>query len=1369
MRGLTAATAALLIALTAPALSPVARAQDDWGVKRDPFDKRLVARYKRLLAKNPGDRGALARLIAMYRRYRSVEALVAEYERDHEAKPVFATAVVLGHLYLEVGDRDRARARYEEAAALQPDAHDVHVALGAMHRGDGAVDAARAAYERALATARTAPQRKQVLRELAGIALDAGDIEGARGYFDQYIALDPKNVDARLELADALAHHDRHRDALAVLADAETRLRSDPQRRVEVIARMGAAHEALGEDEAAVREYRRAIKLTRRGYYLRRELTERIIDIHRKRQDLPALIAEYEREWPAGARGHFEWDVLARLYEETGDQESAIAAYRKAVAKAPHELDTQRRLIALLEHAGREDEALDRYEAVARVAPGEPRFQLELAERYWNRGKPDKALDLLAKVARRFPDDPGVHAALADLYSRWGKEDLALAAYERLARVEPDEPDHLVNLGEQHFQRGARDKAIAVWKRIAAKKDAKGWARLAEVYAEHDMRDEALAAYAKAIALEPDNPERYRGRARVYERSRQWSQAVADWERALELTPTEPVARPARREARKKIVMLLNNQGTRVLRNRMAAWTEQFAASPPSTEAGYFLVESHLKLGETERAQRTLERLLQLDASDRDAMELLVKVYRDRGEYARAIEVLERLAASSPGQERIYYAQIAELQAELYNDEAAIAYSEKALAASPNDPTAHEELARTYERMQQYDKAIAAYERVIELDPRNFRVYFRLAELHVRDGKRDRAAELYRLVLRRATDEQVLHRAGQRAIDLEEYLGTLGELERVVAPLAFTFTHKKVYRTILVELYDRYVRRLVARLRSEDPEVRAAARAELDRLGKLALKPLLEALADDGDPAQRRIAVNALGYVGNRGAAMPLVKLAAEPPTSRGARGLTTLAPALDLDLRVEALVAAGRLRDPRTVPVLLDLLRHRDVALREAAVFALGMTGDRRALPALIEALGDQHASVRAVACFGLAGFDDARARDAMIRVIREPGEEAPRAACAFALGAGEHRAAIPALIETVGDGNDEVQRMAAWSLGRLGDRRALPALLAAFFTKGPRVREAAAWALPRVVAGPTDGGDAAPLAALAEYPMRAGKYDPDTAIRTAAGELDAPPVSAALILGHEDAITAGIREALGRHRDLVVRVLRDLDARDDGPALGLLTARLDSASPEDRDRVREVLRRVGEALFAELDGLARDSRDGEVRRLALSVVAKLALPKSADTLIAGLADGDRGVREAALAAAARYAELDGPARDRLVAPVVAALGAEHWRERAAAATALASFGDQAPSEPLLAALRDPNGFVREAAARAVGRLRRTSAVPALLELTADRSPAVQLAAVDALVAIGDPRAAVRMAELAREADDPAVRAAASRFGRKK
>ena len=170
-------------------------------------------------------------------------------------------------------------------------------------------------------------------------------------------------------------------------------------------------------------------------------------------------------------------------------------------------------------------------------------------------------------------------------------------------------------------------------------------------------------------------------------------------------------------------------------------------------------------------------------------------------------------------------------------------------------------LGEVLEKREDLVGAAQAYERALELDDRQWKVYFTLARLRIRSGGEAHAAELYRTVMRRAPDEELVIDAARRAIDLEEYLGTLGELERELSPLAYAHADKPVYRNLLIELYDRYGTPLVARAQapgddgeSVRPELRASASTGCARCSTC---------SSTARPHEQRVAVALLGALGN--------------------------------------------------------------------------------------------------------------------------------------------------------------------------------------------------------------------------------------------------------------------------------------------------------------------------------------------------------------------------------------------------------------------------------------------------------------------------------------------------------------------------
>jgi tetratricopeptide (TPR) repeat protein len=1321
----------LAVALAAAPAAPALAQSGDWGVTRDPFDKTVVARYKALLAKNPHDASALAKLLEMYRRYKNVDLLKSEYDKVLEKNGSdWSALVVMGRLHRTIGDEARARELLARAVAVKESDAQSWLLIGELDKGASKSKEARAAYEKALAHATAKDMKKRALRALADLALATGDNEAANGYFKRFLELDPNNAQLWLERGDAMLAAGKRDVALESYAAAEKLLGSDPAKRVEVVARRGQAFEGMGKDDDAVAEYRRAIKLAPRGYYLEVELTGRIVDIYRRKQALPQLLTQYEKEWPERSRGHFEWNTLGRLYEETGSQDKAIAALKKAVAKAPFELETQRRLIQLLENSGRDDEALAQYEAVVRAAPGEARFQIELAERYWRRGKEKQALDSLSRLQGRFPNDPGVLSAIADLYTRWGKDDLAIAQYERLAKLEPDDAAHLVTLGEQYWQKGDRTRATAVWKRIAASGKASGHAKLAEVMAEHGNTTEAHDHYNKAIKLDDKNPDYYKGRATLYESQKRYAEAIKDWESALALIGRKASDRLARRDATRHIVQVLSRQGQNSERSYFDRWTKAFNKTPPDPDAGYFLVEYYTRKNQDKELRATLEKQMAVVPDDQELLLDLVKVYRKLRKYDEAVALLLELAKKQPSQERQVYQQISEIKTEARKDDEAIEWAQKALAKNPTDPGAYERLGERYVEMQRFADAIAAYEKTVQLDPRNSKAAFALSQLYVQSGAPMKAAELLRNVLRTTNDDDVVDRAGNQAIDLEEMTDTLGELEKVVSPLSFMMAHKPVYRRVLVKLYLRYVPRLVERSRHGTDDVRKAARVELDRVGARGLRPLLEALRDQKDVGQQRIAVQVLGYLGNKGAAAPLIHMARqEPPKDQ--RQIGTLNEGLDREVRVDALVAAGRLGDAKVIDDVLPLMDHQEGAMREAATFTLGRAGDKRAVPALLKALADRREREQVLACLGLAQIEDGRVGPALVAALKDASKiDAVRAACAYAIGVRKVSSAVPALLAALDDNRGETQRLAAWALGQLGEGKALGPLIRAYFARAGQSADELVWAIGRVSgAGLTPSS----LGNFGEYPMRGGRYNHAEALRALPGSLPRPTPAAKLIVDHVGDISAGLTQALSEHRDVVVSVLADLDGAPDRLSLGALTP----ATPDAKTNA--ALASIAQAIEPQVSAQLT-SEDPKVRALAVSVTAKSdsAKSKTADAAITkALTDPAEQVRASAMQSIAVLAKRRGSAPADLVAALSKTLGGASWSDRRVAALSLGKLGAAGDVPALVKASKDSSSFVREAVAVALGEVGGTQVVEPLQTLAKDDVVQVREAATRSLAAL--------------------------------
>ncbi|MFO0574520.1 MAG: tetratricopeptide repeat protein [Polyangia bacterium] len=1344
---------------------PTAARGDDWQVTRSEFDPRLLGQLKEQLRRRPDDAALLRRLVGLYRKHSSVDKLAAELvaqaERSGSGSDLFLAAQV-----------ERERGKSDEAArllerAMKPGGLDVVkgsllLSEWAQKRTPPDYAEARKQLERALgALPANDARRKAVLRRQVDLALGSGDMGAATQALGTLIesAQGSEVVALRRERAEALGRANKPAEALAEYKKLEPQL-GDSVKRAEAQIRIGELCEATQDELAAMAAYRKGLSLLPQSHYLRRELYDHLIALHRKRDELPTLLKQLEADFPVATRSFGAWEMLGRLYDERGDTAAATTAYRAALRKDPHSIDVRRRLLAILERSGVTPEVLAEYEQLINYAPGDSRAYLELAERQHKLGQRDKALATLRRAAQRFQGDPSLHSALADIYQRWGEAQLALAESELLIRLDPREESYVINLGEMYWARGRKDKAEEVWRRLLTLNPnrAVGQARLADVYAEHNKMPEALDLYQKAVRAEPNNLQLRRGLAQATERMNRPREAVQLWEQ-IYFAARAPSERLLRLEARQHLAALIGKE-TRLLAS-IYSWQRRFqaqmsqpaqpltatssdpAASGELLALGLLLSDVSLQAGRLGEAESVLVRLRARFPDGPMLAEVLlalVPVYRYQRKLDEAIAALKQAATLLPDRRRELYAQLAELSMQSYRDDEAIKYAEQAVA----DAQGELRLGELLERKDDVPRAMAAYKRAIEQDPRLFRAHMALGRLHLQRGELAEAAALYRDVVRRTPQEELIFEAGKKAIDLHEYLGTLGELLRELLPLSYASLPKPAYRKLLLLLFERYATPLVSLARAGD----AAAQAELVRLGQSGLKPLTETLGD-GELGEQRVAVALLGEMKNPSAAPALLALVSPPGTPGagseprvvlGSAAMAALPRATDMDLRVDALLAAARLEDPHSLRGLAQLVQSREKQIRLAALYGLVRLADKLDKPEVVvleQALSDPSPAVRIVAALGLgqvAAHRGLSPRHAglLVGVIERrrarPDEvdEQAAAACVHALGRAGAHDKLPLLVDLLREGNDEVQRQAAWALGALGEPRAAAPLLQAVFTKREPVRQAAVLALSQLGAQGRPGNQPASPPGppgQAARPLPAERRGVDgldaVALLRDAAAVPALPVASEPAWQREpaavaSALVAGLRE----HHDVQLRTLEDLTAGGRRPfALGPLPL------PAGEVGRRALEREVGAALLPVLKSLARPqpgataAADPPLRRLALLALGGLlALDEHAAevaTLLQKTAEDDPDPERALLAVTLleRPAGTSPPAAAPAPAPVLDRFvaHADRWvRLLALQAAARSPSGRYLSQAALERATTDRDGYVRDLATQLLQRRRK-------------------------------------------------------------
>ncbi len=1309
--------------------------------KAGPSSDVLITRYTGIVLAQPAAPFPVQRLAQLYReRDGNLKKLVEDFEK-RAATPgadQWAARVALAGIYKTDGRYDDAIKTYEAAIAERPAEATALQALAQLESDRGDKSAARATYEKALPLLKVPADVEQTTRTLLTLCLDLKDFDAAKKHHDALVRTAQGSLFVKAELGRELGARGHFDRAEVEFRDLVKAAAGDNRALAPALRDLGQALVKQKKMDEGMAVLKRALSVAGSAAGVRSEILLIITDAFRAEGKLPELIAILEAE---KGQDFQRLATMGALYEETGAVDKALATYRKALAADGKHIDVRLRLVHLLQTAGELDTAIKEYEALIKAAPNNPDFVFELAETYIQRGDRPKALKLVTDLESRAHDDE-VLASIADFYERVEEKDRALKVLQKLAAGGGGDPTHLVDLGDRYYQAGDKKRALETWARIKTlvPNRARAAATLGEVYLDHDMTLEALKELREASQLEPTNVRYKKALAIALERTAtslgtpgpRYAEARGIWEELLRGATDKLLAR----EARTHIVSLWAL--TRELPTRVAPLQQRLNASPPDLEAGRLLAEVQRKLRRFADAEATLRKVVALAPGDEESFLALERVLVLEQNLAGAIEVLGKLVEVNPKRAREFYQRMAQYAAELYHDDDAIKYAARAVELSPDDANGHQKLGEMYRRRQDTEHAIAEYRQALAKNDRLFPVYFDLAELLLSAGQVDEADRLFRRVVRSANDEELVARAARMSMQVNLGKGTLDSLERELLPVAVGNPHKTIYRRLLVELYGAMTFPLVQKVRNAGVRggaEAAAARAELARIGTRAVKPLLDALADDKE-SQQKIATVVLAYVENKSAGPALYNFAVGQA---------------DKGLRVRAMVAAGALRDPALLPRYEAMLAPKEGGgtilptdeIAVAAAWSVARMGDKKAEPLLVKLLSSSAPDVRAVAAIGLGLSHDKRHVPALVALARSP-EAGPtaRAAAVHALGelgtAGAASAELGPLLMGAAESNEMLLRQAALlTLARLGAK------------DGPAHAEAApgAAAAEAIAAGVFSTDEALRAdAALAAAALATRTY------RRSREPLPVPdgPLSVREVLAGlgPDAFDAGERAralvALApalRKAAIAAASTSPERARVVADALLAQEGRLGVAPFTERNAaVDEALRRevdaavesIASAVVPAFAALVRHPSI-EVRTRAVELCARRPEPAAQAAVVDALGDPEDGVRRAALAATG---EVKSAATIEAVARL--ARGDKSWPIRVRAVEALGRLGRDAPSplalETLAQAARgDEYALVREAALRAIAPLDAGVARKLLAEVAAkDPEPRVREAAAE-------------------------------------
>lgn len=609
--------------------------------------------------------------------------------------------LMLGQLYLDIGDMPSADKELRRALALKVPPADVWPPLGKVLLLQGQ-------YQRLLDELPADDQQADWLALRGHALFGLHHDEEARAVFTRIAAQHAGTVAALLGQARLALQDDRKEEALALVRKAVAQQGND----VEALRLLGDVLRLLDNNAEALTVYQRILKLHPAQVQAHVDLASLYIQSGKLEEARKEL--QIARQTTPNSLLLIYTQALLEFRE--GKMTQAQDHLALVLRAAPDHLPSNLLMGAVLRSKKAYAQAEQHLRKFLQAYPGHPYASKLLASVLINTGTPAQALAVVEPLFDSQQRDPEMMALAGELYMRLRQYAKAADYFERASKLSPQAPMLHAALGMSHLGEGNNDLAIAELEQAAGldSKSSRIGALLVMSLLRSHQYDKALAAVLRLESQYPDNPMVHNLKGGVLLMKRNTTGARASFERALQL---DPLFLPAMDNL---TTMDINTKKPEQARQRLEA---ALAKDKSNVDLMLALASLAATQGRPDIVKNWLERATQAKPEALEPALRLVQFYARSNDSAKALMLGQKLLTSYPSHAQLL-TLVASLQSRSGQTEAALDSWTKLASLQPESPDILLQLAAARDAVHDRDgarealrKAVALYIKAYEAQP----------------------------------------------------------------------------------------------------------------------------------------------------------------------------------------------------------------------------------------------------------------------------------------------------------------------------------------------------------------------------------------------------------------------------------------------------------------------------------------------------------------------------------------------------------------------------------------------------------------------------------------------------------------------------